>query len=40
MSNRRRRIGRRKQDIARVVDEAAEALMDIVMVYKRADGQA
>lgn len=33
-------IGHRQQEIARVVDEAAEALMDIVTVYKRADGQA
>jgi hypothetical protein len=32
-------VGRRQMDIARVVDEAAEALMDIVTVYKRADGQ-
>lgn len=33
-------VGRRQMDIARVVDETAEALMDIVTVYKRADGQA
>lgn len=33
-------IGRRQQDIARVVDETAEALLDIVTVYRRADGQA
>lgn len=33
-------VGRRQMDIARVVDETAEALKDIVTVYKRADGQA
>lgn len=33
-------VGRRQIDIARVVDETAEALMDIVTVYRRADGQA
>lgn len=33
-------VGRRQMDIARVVDETAEALMDIVTVYRRADGQA
>jgi hypothetical protein len=32
-------VGRRQMDIARVVDETAEALMDIVTVYRRADGQ-
>lgn len=33
-------IGRRQMDIARVVDETAEALTDIVTVYRRADGRA
>ena len=33
-------VGRRQMDIGRVVDETAEALADIVTVYKRADGQA
>jgi hypothetical protein len=33
-------VGRRQQDIARVVDETAETLTEIVTVYKRADGQA
>ena len=33
-------VGRRQMDIARVVNETAEALMDIVNVYRRADGQA
>lgn len=32
-------VGRRQMDIARVVDETAEALADIVAVYRRADGQ-
>ena len=33
-------VGRRQMDIARVVDETAEALGEIVTVYRRADGQA
>ena len=32
-------LGRRQRDIARVVDETAEALKDIVNVYRRVDGQ-
>lgn len=32
-------VGRRQRDIARVVDETAEVLRDIVNVYKRVDGQ-
>lgn len=32
-------LGRRQKDIARVVEETAEALKDIVTVYKRVDGQ-
>jgi hypothetical protein len=33
-------LGRRQQAIAGVIDDTAEALMDIVNVYRRADGQA
>lgn len=33
-------LGRRQGDIAGVIDETAEALKDIVTVYRRADGQA
>ena len=33
-------VGRRQMDITRVVRETGETLMDIVNVYRRADGQA